>query len=695
MERGGPIPGPESPDCVNKMIMISESGEEISRIVSDAVPRTLEFFSENGPLREAEKYGGQPYERRIQQEEMALRVATALEMRRNLCVEAPTGVGKSFAYLIPAIYHALAMRTPVLITTETINLQEQLVSKDLPLLKKLTDLNFTFVIAKGRGNYLCLRRLSLALGEHRRETLPGGIAQQEVEQLRDWAQSTKDGSRADISFRLDPLLWTSVCSESASCTGPKCSHYRACFYWKARHQWDKADLIVTNHALFFTDLKMRELEEQETAPLPTSCAVIFDEAHTLEDNAAKHLGIHVNSSSLRFFLNRLFNPLNGRGLLMKPGEHSLTIRGLIARIQEETDLFFQQFETALEHSPEHCFRILRKGLYRDTLSDSLSELENVLHEYAEEQEEAEFKAEILSHLDKCTAYRESIGSFMEMSCGEDHVYWVEGRTSARTGGSIVDLNSAPLNVSSLLEGILFSGDVPVVLTSATLAVKGRLDYYTRRTGFANGDTMILDSPFDFRSQVKLYLSKRMPFPHEKEYNEEAAGKISEFVSLTEGRAFVLFTNYSMLRQCAERLHPEFRKNGIVLLEHGESSSRTALLNEFKQSRRAVIFGATSFWTGVDVPGNALSNVIITKLPFAVPSHPLIQARCERIRAEGGDPFSDYSLPDAVLKFRQGVGRLIRSRTDKGIIVILDPRIVTKQYGRLFLNSLPPCPVEYF
>ena len=673
----------------------NSSGDAPFREVrSDAIVRTTEFFSENSPLKRAAEFGGRAYERRIQQETMAVAVAEALEQNHNLCVEAPTGVGKSFAYLIPAIYHARATRTPVLVTTETITLQEQLVNKDLPLLKDLTGLDFTYVLAKGRGNYLCKRRLGLLSGEHGSELLPFASLQPDLDKLRVWSRTTDNGSRSEIPFRVDSQLWQCVCCETANCLGPKCPFYHDCFYWKTRKTWDKADVVVTNHALFFTDLKIREIEMQENCPLPTYGAVIFDEAHTLEDNAANHLGIHVSNSSLRFFLNRLFNPASGRGLLVKPGSDSMSVRARIAALHDASGIFFSQFDMDLERTREDCLRVPRNNHYEDTLSGPLTELEKMLRAYTDEQESAEFKTELNAQLDRCSAFRDEISTFVKMGL-DDQVYWFEGHHSTFTGNRNIELTSAPLNIAELLRKILFTRDFPVILTSATLAVRESLDYFAHRVGFCGGEGLILDSPFDYSRQVKLYVSRTMPQPSDRMYNDAAVEQIRSFVDMTQGKAFVLFTSFAMLKYCSDALDRHFSEKGIKLMTHGDDMSRSAMLSEFRKGGNNVIFGAASFWTGVDVPGDALSNVIITKLPFAVPNHPLIQARCERITENGGDPFRDYSIPDAVLKFRQGIGRLIRSRTDKGIIVVLDPRIITKQYGRSFLYSIPRCPVEYF
>lgn len=682
---------------LEKILAMGKLEDSFTSATSHALSSTVEFFSHDTPLKKASEYGGRPYEFRKQQVDMALAVAASFEDGKNLCVEAPTGVGKSFAYLVPAIYHAMSVHRPVIVTTETITLQEQLIRKDLPLLQELTNLNFTYAIAVGRGNYLCRKRLALASGERKDEFLPSSMFEEDIDKLVLWGDSSSSGFYGDLPFPVERNIWNIVCSEGTSCTGPACRFFRSCFYWNARKEWDKADVLVTNHALFFVDLKIRAVEELESTPLPNHSAIIFDEGQSLEDNAAKHLGMYVASNQVKGFLNRLYNPKNGRGLLVRPGENSLILRTTVDRLHDLATVFFDQFAIVLENTPDKCLRVRHPGRFEDTLTEDLADLERRLKDYAADQEEEgqkDFAGEVLAQVERSIALRESIRDFITMG-QKDTVYWMEEKKSPVSGNIIIELYSAPLKVAELLNKLLFSRPIPAIITSATLAVNGSLEYFCKRTGFANGDTLLLDSPFDYEKQVKLYLGKNMPQPSDPEYNQSASSAIKEFINFTAGRAFVLFTNYSMLRKCAEYLEEYFRHSPWKFFRHGDSLGRTKMIEEFKKCGNGVIFGASSFWTGVDVPGEALSNVIITKLPFAVPSHPLTEARCELIRQQGGRAFEDYSIPNAVLMFRQGAGRLIRSKSDTGIIVVLDPRIVTKYYGRLFLNSLPKCPVTYF
>ncbi len=663
-----------------------ENGEHDTKLdASRLISETENFFDENGQLKHAERYGGRPYEYRSQQAEMAVKIACALATNANLCVEAPTGIGKSFAYLIPLIYFAKMSPSPVVVSTETINLQEQLIEKDIPLLQKLTGVKLTAALAKGRSNYLCLRRLQMATGDRRDEYLPLPSLGLDIDRIGKWSDYSIDGNRDSIDFRVDSSVWGYVCCEAGNCLGQRCSFFRKCFYWRARLQWEKADIIVANHALFFTDLKMKSEEGTVAGLLPEYSAAVIDEAHTLENNAAEYLGLRLNSHGLFGFLNRLFNPDNAKGLLLRAGEQALALREKIADIKQNITTFFTVFEQFLLENRDSIRRVVKPGCFPDVLSPKLSELRNMLADYSNLQDDKNFKAELEAQVQRCDFYLDGISSFINMSF-PDFVYWIE----EERGG--ISLQAAPLNVPELLDRFLFSQKFPVVLTSATLTVCKQFDYYRSRVGFTGGAELRLDSPFS-HEQVKIMVPKEMPEPNHENYTTALLEKIPQFVSITHGKAFVLFTSYQTLRFCADNLRDFFDDNEINLLIQGEEFNRTTMLKKFRQDIDSVIFGTDSFWTGVDVPGEALSNVIVTKFPFAVPSHPLIQARCECITAQRKNAFMEYSLPEAVLKFRQGVGRLIRSRNDHGIIVILDRRAISKRYGRYFIESLPDYPIE--
>ncbi len=650
--------------------------------VYDFRPECEAFFAPGGPLKQAAEHGGRPYEFRPQQLEMAGAIADALAQGDNLCVEAPTGVGKSFAYLVPLILRSRIASRPALISTETINLQEQLIEKDIPLLKQLTGVEFRAALAKGRRNYLCRRRFSLATGEQRDALIPSPALAMEVDRLALWLERTRDGGRHSIDFRIDPATWNLVCCEALNCLGPKCPFFRTCFYFKARQEWETADLVVANHALFFTDLAMRCVSGAAGSLLPNYGVVLIDEAHTLENNAAEHLGLHLSRAGIVSVLNRLYNHDNARGLLMRKGESTLDLRAAVTAVRDETYGFFSPYEEFLNKREESAAKIPEARRFPDRLSPKLRELHQKLAEYVEELEDASVRTEFESQLTQCREFVSGIEQFNGQLIPES-VYYAEADRNS------VTLKASPLNVAELLAELLFSQDFPVVLCSATLTVRRSFDYFVSRTGYCNGGTLLLDSPFG-AEQARLLVPRNMPDPagDTAEFERAVINEIPRFLELSDGKAFVLFTSYRLLRNTANFLRDFCYRHGWQLLVQGESLNRSSMLREFKADGHAVLFGTDSFWTGVDVPGEALSNVILTKLPFASPGHPLTAAREDRIRERGGSPFFEYDLPEAVLKFRQGVGRLIRSRTDRGIIVLLDRRVLTKRYGRMFLESVP-------
>lgn len=676
-----PVQISDLPDEFTTKVSEEKITPETWRVFCETVEK---FFAENGGLQSASEQTARPYEYRRQQQEMALHIARALSEKRNSAIEAPTGVGKSFAYLVPAILYSKLTGQPILVTTETISLQEQLINKDLPLLQKFMNVEFKCALAKGRRNYLCLRRLSLAAGEHQNDYINNPSCIGDIDRIYDWSETTADGNRENADFYVQNDSWNYVCCEAGNCSFPKCRFQKDCFYRKAREQWAKADIIIANHALFFTDLKMQiDSGDDSGGILPPCGGVIIDEAHTLEENAAQHLGIRLTHGGFNAFLNKLYNPDSGRGLLMRKGEMALSLREQIAQLKSFSKDFFSQFQDYLQEANDSIRAIYTRNMFRNNLQSPLMDFRSDLGDYTLEQSDADYKSELESLISQCDMYIDNIHAFINMSLPES-VYWVEEDSRQ------LILQTAPLNVPEILAEELFSRNYPVISTSATLTVDRRFGYFISRTGFTGGNTVQLSSPFD-PGKVELIVDGSMPDPASDDYEPMLFKALEHYISMSDGKAFVLFTSYSMLRKAADALEGFLFHKRIKLLTQGGEMPRSLLLKEFKNDVRSVLFGTDSFWTGVDVPGESLSNVIITKLPFAVPSHPLIAARCERIKIQGGNAFFDYSLPEAVLKFRQGAGRLIRSREDSGMIVVLDSRINTKRYGRIFLNSLPPYP----
>ena len=626
------------------------------------------------------------FEYRPQQQAMATAVARACQDHTHLIVEAGTGVGKSLAYLVPAVFHALAENRKALISTHTINLQEQLYHKDIPLVQKLLPTEFKAVLLKGRQNYLCPRRLERAMS-HGGE-LFASREQTELQRIWEWSHRTRDGTLFDLDPAPDPQVWLQVCSEPHVCTSRTCGLTTECFYQRARKEAETAKVLVLNHSLFFNFLAGAEAALSENGYLFHNDFVIFDEAHTLESVAARHLGLEISHGSLRYLLHRLFHPRTQKGIVaaLRSGE----AMKLVLEAEEEADLFFDRLERSLDFRRSKELRLREPGIAENTLDLPLTRLYRNLADAAREIDDEVFKAEVQEAARRVEGLRVGLGEFLGQKRVE-HVYWIE-RHEKRDARLV--LTAAPIEVASQLRTLLFRPDNTVIMTSATLAVGDGLRYFVNRIGGEDATTLQVDSPFDYARQMKVFIPRKMPEPAAREIYENSLGEwIRHFVSMTQGKAFVLFTSYQTMQRLAESLASFFRSEGITCFVQGGSLPRHRLLQRFKEDRDSVLFGTDSFWQGVDVPGEALSNVILTRLPFSVPDHPLTQAKCERIIEQGGDAFREFSLPEALLKFRQGVGRLIRTQRDKGIIVILDNRVLTKPYGKAFLAVLPKCPVE--
>lgn len=649
---------------------------------SEFVERVHAFFSENGPLSKARNFEFRP-----QQQEMAARLAQALEEERHLVIEAGTGVGKSLAYLAPAILFALEHHKKAIVSTHTINLQEQLLHKDIPILKKVLPVEFEAALMKGRQNYLCPRRLDRALQSAKE--LFTGPEESELQRLAEWASTTRDGSLSDLSAEPDPKVWTQVCSEAHICTQKTCGQSPRCFYQQARKRLLAADVVVLNHTLLFILFGSPDAqEERESGFLFPNDFIIFDEAHTVEQVASKQIGIGVSQYGLRSTIQRLYNARTRKGLFTVTRD-AVGVR-LAAELIEDVEKFFAAVESKSNFRKGREFRVRDVDFVPDTITSRLTALQARIAEVVKRTDDEMLKAELQEFGRRIRGARDGIAIFLEQSARE-HVYWVE-----RTGKTerFLALNAVPIDVAPELRRMLFRENCCCVMTSATLAV-GRPDlaYFRERIGASNVEPLQLGSPFNFQKQMKMFVIKKMPDPRDVPYQKELERWIAHFVEKTDGCAFVLFTSYRDMQQLAGAMQKFFVEKRLNLLVQGAGAPRSKLLEQFKSTPRSVLFGTDSFWGGVDVPGEALSNVIITRLPFAVPDHPLIEAKLELIEERGGDPFTEYSLPEAILKLRQGVGRLIRTKSDRGIIVILDNRIVTRPYGRAFMQALPKCPVE--
>lgn len=630
------------------------------------MPSLYGFFAPGGVLARSDL----PYEFRKGQLEMAQAVERAIHENRHLIVEAGTGTGKTLAYLLPA----LRSGQRVIISTGTKNLQEQLFFKDVPFLESLLG-PLQVCYMKGRANYLCRHKLYSL----KNQPILSGL--EEISQynaIAEWEKTTETGDRAEIDDLPETSqLWAKLDARSDACLGQACPDYQRCFITEMRRRAAESDVVIVNHHLFFADLAIKQ--QAKAAPdagvLPDAGIVIFDEAHELEDVASSYFGISL--SNIRF--EELARDVE---MMLRPkGALNTDIIAAAQMVRERSRMFFGALPRGMGN--EGRMQFSGREEFLETQGDLYLGVLNSLHRLEGELERVRGVEEAAPLRKRTTDIREQLKFLLEAE-DRNTVFWLE-RRGDRQGRGGTHLQATPIDVSELLGELLFESFPSVVLTSATLTVQGGFSHIRRRLGMRDARELVVPSHFRYGDQAILYLPPEMPDPREANFQDEAAKRIRRILDITRGRAFCLFTSYQQMNDLYERLLAEV---GYPLLLQG-TAPRKALLEEFRVTPNAVLFGTSSFWQGVDVQGEALSCVIIDRLPFAVPSDPVVQARMRAIEENGGNPFFEYQVPSAVITLKQGFGRLIRSLEDRGVLMLLDPRIQRQRYGRVFLDSLPP------
>ena len=607
------------------------------------------------------------YEHRAGQQSMSRAVADALAGGVHLMVEAGTGTGKSLAYLMPLAEHALSTEARTAVSTYTKALQRQLVEKDLPFVKKHVFADLRFCVSFGSENYMCLRRLGQATTYGLFEE-----ATEEVSALVDWSRRTVSGLRHEVVAR--PALWGKVSRQSDMCRGRDCRYFSRCFYQLAKVMERSCHIVVVNHHLYFTDMATGG------RVLPGFQCVVFDEAHELEDVAAAHLGVEISNFSVLHLCDSVLSA-RGKGLLGgRMGRHSKSdgldrVSAALQVLRAVSANFFGELDGWLD-GPSR--RVRDKFFIEDTLGQPLRELAAGLEFLGRGSSDEDEKFDIAAITNRCTALAAALQAILAQEL-EGHVYYAE------RAGRALRLKASPVDVAPTLRAELFGGLDTAVLTSATLATGGQLDYMKGRLGAEDATALVLESPFQYQHQALTYIASDLPEPGSAEYEAGLIGRVAEILEITGGGTLVLFTSHRLLGMAAEAVQD--RVKGIELMRQGEADSY-ALIERLRGGGQAAIFGTHTFWQGVDVPGPALQCVIITKLPFAVPDEPMVEARMESLSRRGLDPFNHYQIPRAAILLKQGFGRLIRTSTDRGVVAILDPRILSRGYGKHFLNSLP-------
>ena len=693
--------------------------QDIDRIFLEEID-IENYFAKDGIL--AKEIKG--FEYRQEQEEMAQYIQDAINEDRKIIVEAGTGTGKTLAYLIPSIKWAVTNKKKVIIATNTINLQEQLLLKDIPLAKSIIKDEFSYVLVKGRNNYVCKRLFNeLVLGKSIDIETFSMEAREQIEYILKWGNKTKTGDKAELPFEVYPDVWELVQSTTELCLGKKCPYRKECFYMKTRMEKMEADILISNHHVFFADLNVRAETDfdSEYLILPRYDMVIFDEAHNVESVARSYFSVEVSKISFTRLLNRIYQKKNKKkkeksALIrvedtvdeknLEDGEQYIyllnTLKEEISILQNIGDEYFDEIRKIYETNTEapikkslNNFEMTKsrflenlrekKDIFQSKLADFLNLMMSFNNVIDEEKDKNPEVINFNNHLKMFKAYIDSF-KFINSFEDDNYIYWLD-INSKRTN---VILTATPLNIAQKLSTVLFDNLDRLVFASATIVVNGNFDYFKKSLGLDEEDCIeaIIKSPFDYDEQMSVYIpSDIQDSENINAFVSDASKFILNILLKTNGKAFILFTSYTMLNQIYYSISKKLKDKGFEVFLHGDKP-RSQIIKEFKEAENPILFGTTSFWEGVDVQGENLSNVIITKVPFLVPTDPVVSAISKKIEEDGGNSFTDFQLPEAIIKFKQGVGRLIRKKTDSGNIFILDNRILKKRYGSLFINALP-------
>ena len=693
--------------------------QDIDRIFLEEID-IENYFAKDGIL--AKEIKG--FEYRQEQEEMAQYIQDAINEDRKIIVEAGTGTGKTLAYLIPSIKWAVTNKKKVIIATNTINLQEQLLLKDIPLAKSIIKDEFSYVLVKGRNNYVCKRLFNeLVLGKSIDIETFSMEAREQIEYILKWGNKTKTGDKAELPFEVYPDVWELVQSTTELCLGKKCPYRKECFYMKTRMEKMEADILISNHHVFFADLNVRAETDfdSEYLILPRYDMVIFDEAHNIESVARSYFSVEVSKISFSRLLNRIYQKKNKRkkeksALIRvedtideKDLEDSQqyiyllnTLKEEISILQNIGDEYFDEIRKIYETNTEAPIRKslnnfeMTKSRFLETLRDKKDIFQSKLADFLTLMmsfnnvidEEKDKNPEVINFNNHLKMFKTYIDSFKFINSFEDdnYIYWLD-INSKRTN---VVLTATPLNIAKKLSSVLFDNLDRLIFASATIVANGNFDYFKKSLGLDEEDCIecIIKSPFNYDEQMSVYIPTDIQDSENiNAFVTDASKFILDILLKTNGKAFILFTSYTMLNQIYYSISKKLIDKGFEVFLHGDKP-RSQIIKEFKEAENPILFGTTSFWEGVDVQGENLSNVIITKLPFLVPTDPVVSAISKKIEEDGGNSFTDFQLPEAIIKFKQGVGRLIRKKTDSGNIFILDSRILKKRYGSLFINALP-------